>query len=82
LVNVQREGIRIVWKNPNLSPQEIVDSLGPDALKVFQFHGALTDLILSIATSEGVEVKLEAPTNQFTVDNQGNITITDEPYNK
>ncbi len=80
LVDVQKNGINLVWNQRNLTPQEILDYLGEDAMKVFQFHGALTDLIVSIATSEGVSVDLKTPTNAFTVGQDGKITVTDQPY--
>lgn len=80
LVKVQRKGIDLVWNHPVLTPQQVVDGLGSDAIKVFQFHGGLTDYIKSVAAADGVNVELKYPTNSFTVDQNGNITISSEPY--
>jgi len=79
LVNIQRKGIDMVWNNPNLTPQEIVDALGNDAVKVFEFHGNLTTFIQQLATSANVAVDLKTPTNAFSVVS-GNIVISNNPY--
>ena len=60
--------IDILWKNDKATAQEIIDALGTDALKVFQFHGALTDFVNGIAQLDGSEVTVKYPTNTFTVD--------------
>ena len=80
LIQTQRQGITALWENPNVTPQEIIDSLGDDALKVFQFHGALTEFIKGLAQIDNVTVELKYPTNAFTVDKNGKITVTDQPY--
>jgi hypothetical protein len=80
LLEVQKNGVRAVWNQPNLTPQEVIDELGSDALKIFQFHGGLTDYIESVAAVEGIDIKLSYPTNTFTIDQQGKITVTDKPY--
>lgn len=80
LIRAQREGINAVWHNPRLTPQEIIDGLGDKAIKVFQFHGGLTDYIKTIAAADGVEVDLKYPTNAFTIDQDGKITVTSDPY--
>lgn len=79
LVNIQRKGIDMVWNNPNLTPQEIVDALGNDAVKVFEFHGNLTTFIQQLATSANVAVDLKTPTNAFSVVS-GNIVVSNNPY--
>jgi hypothetical protein len=80
LIKVQRQGIDLVWNHPVLTPQQVVDGLGSDALKVFQFHGGLTEYIKSVANIDGVTVDLKYPSNAFTVDSSGNITISSDPY--
>jgi hypothetical protein len=80
LLQTQRDGIKMVWNNPTLTPQEIIDELGDDAIKIFQFHGGLTEYINTIATIENLEIELSYPTNAFTIDAQGKITVTDQPY--
>lgn len=79
LVDVQRGGIDIVWNNPNLTAQEIVNALGDNAVKVFEFHGALTTFVQQLATAANVDVDLKTPTNAFSV-SSGNIVISDQPY--
>lgn len=79
-VNTQRNGIDILWNNPDLTPQEIIDELGDDAVKLFQFHAALTTFILSVAQIEGIEVDVKLPTNAFEISEVGKITVTDGPY--
>ena len=81
LVRTQREGVNLVWNHPKLTPQEIIDGLGVNAIKVFQFHGGLTEYIATIAAIDGVDVDLKYPTNAFTIDpNTGKITVTNDPY--
>lgn len=81
LVRTQRIGIQMVWENSKASPQEIIDGLGEDAIKIFQFHGALSDFIVAVAQTEGFTPQLKTPTNAFTVDaDSGTITVTDQPY--
>lgn len=84
LIKMQNTGIDALWENPTITPQEIVDELGENAIKVFQYHAALTDLIIGIAQIDGVDVsnKLKYPTNAFSIDNEtGRIIIdTSTPY--
>jgi hypothetical protein len=81
LVRTQREGIKIVWENENLTAQEIIDEMGEDVFKVFQFHGGLTQFIQTLAQSDGATVEVKYPTNSFTVNlSAGTITVNDEPY--
>lgn len=80
LLRVQKNGITLLWKDPNLTPQEIIDSFGQDAIKLFMFHGGLTDFINTVASLDGTTVELATPTNAFVVDKNGNITVTTDPY--
>jgi hypothetical protein len=81
ICEVQKRGVDMVWKNPNFTPQEIIDALGQDAIKIFQYHGALTDYIVSVATTEGIAPDIKLPTNSFTVDlSAGSITVSNQPY--
>lgn len=82
LVKVQRDGIDILWNHPNLTPQEIIDGLGADVLKVFHFHAKLSDFIEEMAEFDNIEVDLKKPTKAFTIDhNTGKVTVLDQPYN-
>lgn len=77
LVEVQNEGINALWEDKNLSPQEIIDGLGDDAIKIFQFHGKLTDFIIELSEIDGVEYNPALPTKPFTVAD-GKITVSME----
>lgn len=76
---IQKTGIDLVWNNPQFTPQEIVDALGEDAIKIFQYHGELTDYLTSIAALDGVEYVPAKPSNAFSVVD-GKIVISDQPY--
>lgn len=79
IIHVQRQGIVQLWEDTNLTPQEIIDELGPNAIKIFQFHGALTQFIQTLAQIDEVTVELKQPTNAFTLSG-GVITVTEDPY--
>lgn len=79
LVNVQRNGIDMLWYDDLLTPQEICDGLGENVIKVFEFHGALTQFVQTLADNAQIEVDLKYPTNSFT-ELSGNIVISDQPY--
>jgi hypothetical protein len=79
LIKIQQEGIEVFWKDRRLTPQEIATAMGEDAVKVFQFHGFLTDCIKSIAVADGIEPELSTPTNAFEVVD-GTLVISDDPY--
>lgn len=79
LLRAQNQGIDLVWNHPQLTPQEIIDALGEDAVKIFQYHGALTEYIVALATAEGITPDIKLPTNAVTI--EGNtITVTEDPY--
>jgi hypothetical protein len=65
------------WKHPKLSPQEVSDALGTDAVSLFQYGGALSTLIMSINPTEK---RLSVPVNKFKVNQDGTVDILDEPY--
>jgi len=76
---IQEDGIRLVWESNSFTPQEIVDALGEDAPKIFQYHGALTDYLSTITEVDGVEYTPAKPKNAFSVVD-GTIVISDQPY--
>ena len=79
LSEIQREGIRFLWEDRGFTPQEIIDTLGPDALKIFQMHGILTDAINQIAAIDGISPEITLPTNAFEVVD-GSIVVSEDPY--
>ena len=80
LCNIQKQGVDMVWNNNFFQPQVILDALGTDAGKIFQYHGALTNYVVALATAEGVEPDIKLPTNAFTINEDGTITVLPEPY--
>lgn len=80
LCRAQKQGIGMVWHDEILTPQQVCDGLGTHAGKVFQFHSILTDAIVSIATAAGIQPDILTPTNNFTVNSDGTVTVLSTPY--
>lgn len=80
LVEMQKSGIRALWHAAPATPQDICDSLGNQAAKVFAAHGALTSLIVRIAQLDGTTPDILLPTHAFTIHGDGTVTILDSPY--
>lgn len=79
ICEIQKNGIDILWKDRKHSPQQIIDALGPDALKIFQMHGILTDAINQIAAIDGITPEIATPTNAFDIVD-GSIVVSEDPY--
>jgi len=79
LVQIQKTGIDYVWNNREFSPQQIIDALGDNAIKIFNIHGKLTEYLIEISAIDGVDYVPALPTNAFIVED-GKITVTDLPY--
>lgn len=78
---IQRRGIDMVWNNLEFTPQEVINTLGTDAINIFKYHGELTQYVIGLAQSEGITPDIKLPTNKFIVDEVNKtITVTDEPY--
>lgn len=80
LCRSQKDAIRTVWNHHRLTPQQVCDALGIKAVKLFDFHAALTECIVKIAARDGVQPDILLPTNAFTRNEDGTITISDQPY--
>lgn len=80
LCQIQKQGITRIWNHPRLTPQQAVDALGSDAARIFQAHGALTQVIAAVAALDEVEPDLLLPTHEFTVNPDGTVTIGEGPY--
>jgi len=78
-IRIQKEGIEMLWNQKDVTPQEIIDFLDEDAIKLFQFHGALTDFIKQVANIDSVDVELATPTKAFSVVD-GKITVLKTAY--
>jgi hypothetical protein len=80
ICELQKNGIRLLWNDGEFTPQEIIDELGPDAVKIFQYHGGLTSYLVQVAQTDGVAPNVALPTNAFAVED-GVITVLDDtPY--
>ena len=81
LVSSQQQGIQMLWQNgQGLTPQEVCDGLGADAAKVFELHGMMTNAIVQIATAGGIQPDITFPTNAFTINADGSVTVLETPY--
>lgn len=75
-VEAQRDGVKLVFEHPHLEPQEILDHLEDKALKVFQYHGGLTEFVAQIAQNDGAVVELKSIPQSYTVNlSAGTITL-------
>ena len=81
LVQAQRQGIQVVWENPQgLTPQQVVDGLGTSAVKIFDLHAQLTEAIIDIAAIDGVTPEIALPKKNFTRNSDGTVTILESDY--
>jgi hypothetical protein len=81
LCRMQKTGMNFLWNNPNgLTPQQVCDSAGVAGGFLMAAHGALTNCIITAATSAGVKPDIFIPTNAFVVNEDGTVTILDKPY--
>lgn len=80
LCQIQKQGIKRIWNHPRLTPQQAVDALGIDAARIFQAHGALTQVIAAVAALDEVEPDLQLPTHEFTINPDGTVTVGEGPY--
>lgn len=77
MVRAQNDGIDAVWHHPVLTPQEVCDALGINAVAIFDFHAALTDLLYEQALADGIDplTVIKFPTEAFTREQDGRVTI-------
>ncbi|MEY4244836.1 MAG: hypothetical protein RLZZ245_2421 [Verrucomicrobiota bacterium] len=80
LCELQKQGINRIWHHPRLTPQQAVDALGTDAVRIFQAHGALTDAIIAVAALDGVAPDILRPSHNFTAEADGSIIVSEVPY--
>lgn len=79
LVKAQNDGIQLFW-GAKVSPQLVADALGKDAGKLFSFHSQVTNCLIGIAQADGIPPAVLPPSNAFTVNPDGTVTISDQPY--
>ena len=70
------DGATLFWNNPyGVSPSEIAEYLGNDAVEIFRLHYALGQFLASIkpdSISRGLSL-----VGQFTMNDDGTVTIID-----
>lgn len=80
MVRAQNDGIAAVWENDNCTPQEVCDELGEDAVAIFDYHAALTKLIVTQAAIDGITPPVKLPTHAFTRNPDGTVTVLEGAY--
>ena len=84
MIEMQQSGIRAMWQNKTLTPQQVCDAYGSEAASLFTFHGILTDALVGMQTAERalqateetpVDYGLLWPAKTWTVNNDGTVTI-------
>lgn len=70
-----------MWDNPDgLTPQQVADIAGENGGKLMSFHAGLTNFIVAAATADGVAPDIALPTHNFTVGEDGRVTVLNTPY--
>lgn len=78
---MQLSPINVMWRNnKKLTPQEICDALGTDAAVAFISHGKLTNFLVELAATLGINYTPALPTKNFTINQDGTVTILDELF--
>lgn len=80
LCRMQKEATRLVWNNPDLTPQQACDALGDKAARLFIAHGAITRALMATAQADGVEPDIMLPSNDMQINEDGTVTVLDAPY--
>lgn len=80
LCQIQKQGIRAVFENPDTPAQDILDEIGTDAGKIFTAHAALTQMIASVAALDESAPDILLPPNELITNPDGTITIGEGPY--
>jgi len=81
MVIAQHDGIDAFWNNKDgLTPQQVADKYGTRAGALFAFNTALVTFLLTQAAARSVNVIVKPPTNAFTVNQDGTVTISNDPY--
>lgn len=61
----------LVWTNPELTAQEVMDAFGTEAVQLFQFAGAFQQLMNTLQPG----VLIQAPPKTFTINEDGSVTV-------
>jgi hypothetical protein len=81
LKRLQSDGVTLIWHNPDgLTPQQACDALGASAAKLFGYHGTLTTALAAMQQADGIPIDVALPTNAFTVNPDGTVTVLPGPY--
>ena len=77
----QNDGMDEFWNNSQgLTPQEVADAFGPDCAKLFAFNSALVQFLEQQGQIGGASANIRQPLKQFTVNQDGTVTISNDPY--
>lgn len=78
LIQRHNELMYMLWHSPDLTPQEVCDGLGTQAGALFVLGGQTVNFLLAIDSS--CFSALEFPTNNFTVQEDGTVIVSQDPY--
>lgn len=65
--------MRDAWLNPELTPQQYFDALGPDGVKLFQFAGALQEMMNTIDPGS----LIVSAQKKYQITETGRVVITE-----
>jgi hypothetical protein len=61
------------WNHPDLTPQQVSDALGTDAVYLFQLGGQLVDLLNTVKA----DTITQGPPLPYTINQDGTVTISE-----
>ena len=71
------QGMELVWNNPRgLSPQEVVDGLGTDAVGIFTRHAQAAQFLVSSLPASAKLLKQRPDEFEVTPNEDGTVSIT------
>jgi hypothetical protein len=77
----QNDGMDEFWQNSQgLTPQQVADAFGPDCAKLFAFNSELVKFLQKQGEIGSATPTIRQPLNQFTVNQDGTVTISSDPY--
>lgn len=66
-----KQAFRLVWENPNFTPQEILASFGTDAVALFQLSYSLQQIL----KTANPDYNLLIPDHNVTFNEDGTVTV-------
>jgi len=89
MIEMQKLGIKGLWKHATLKPQDVCDAFGTGAAARFQFHGILTEALIEMQAAERalqapgeppISYGLLWPAKTWTVNPDGTVTIGETDF--